>query len=246
METKPTTEAAIINNSSIVLEHEGAKVKQIGLYLHTIARNGNSITIEGFKTGNAITKGNEREKVTVNTSYRTIKYLNTKSAKVGNKSQHPFSAKAWAEFNEKPITGEPIKPAYEFFVNILAEAQTGAGYALTFKRLVPLTEKVFLSYLKGEQAKEPKEIPFSLGYTKLETKNGALTVNFGLLNGNSGISVTNANGVKLNISAKHLPNSISGMCAALSKIVKSEAVQTAPTVEKAAAALEMLKGGISF
>lgn len=222
-------------NIGITLEKQETLVKQVPMFLESVSRKGNEVTLSGIAS--LATK----EPIQVQTSLRSILYLNSKSVR----RVHPFGFNAWKNFYELEI-GEKvsIKPEYTFFVNVLMHNETKVGYALTFKKLVPLSNKIFEAYLHGETyVTTPNELfPFNMGKTEVQTLNGTMVVNFGFLNGNSGIKLTNAQGIQVGVSYKHLPNSVYTMCAQLKQIVSSEKLQKAGTVTEMAQILESFKG----
>jgi hypothetical protein len=229
-----TEEQKIYSNIGITLEKPEAQVRQVGMFLEKVIRKGNEITLNGY------TSMATKEPISVQTSLRSILYLNTKSVQ----RTHPFGAIAWKQFYELN-TGEPatIKPEYTFFVNVLVHNETKIGYALTFKTLVALNSKVFEAYMKGEMYTGNKQLfPYEMGTTEVKTLNGVMVINFGHLNGNCGIKIKNAAGIQVGLSYKHLPNSVGAMCAQLKQLVSSEKLQKAATVTEAAQILEGFKG----
>jgi hypothetical protein len=230
---KPTVEN-ILNNTGITLSNTEAMVKQIGFNLTKVVRNGNKISLYGKENALETAKN-----VFIETSVRTIQYLNTKSVK----RVTPFK-KSEFERLMKQAEGEiSLMPAYTFFVNVLVHNESNIGYALTFKPLVALNAKIFEAYLKGETPKShTKLFPYFMGESIIPTKNGNMKVNFGNLNGNCGISLTNAQGAKVGLSYKHLPNSVYAMAQKISEIAKNEKVQTAQTSQQLSEILEGFKG----
>jgi hypothetical protein len=229
-----TEEQKMYSNIGITIENSEAMVRQVGMFLESVSRKGNEVTLKG------VASMATKEPIEIKTSLRSILYLNTKSVQ----RVKPFGITAWKQFYELE-TGEmqTITPGYTFYVNVLVHNETHIGYALTFKTLVALNSKVFEAYLNGEMYTGRKELfPFNMGKTEVPTVNGNMVINFGLLNGNSGIKITNSQGVQVGVSYKHLPNSVSSMCAQLKQIVSSEKMQKAQSAPEMAQILEGFKG----
>ncbi len=224
----------ILNNVGITLSNTEALVRQENFLLTEISRNGNRVTLKGKSSAleNA-------EEITIISSVRAILYLNTKT----EKRVTPFGKAEFKNFIKQTEGQITLKPKYSFFVNVLIHNESGLGYALTFKRLVPLNKNIFDAYLKGEIPKSiPKLFPYFMGTSVISTKSGKFEVNFGVLNGNCGIKITNPQRVQVGLSAKHLPNSVYAMCAKIAQMAKSEAVQNAQTSQELTEILEGFKG----
>ena len=223
----------LYNNTGIVVKPE-SMVKQVGMFVESVSRNKNKVTISGIKMLST------KEPISMNCSLRTIKYLNTKSVQ----GAHPFNFTQWKNFMENSDETATIKAAWPFYISLLVDAETNIGYSCTFKKLVPLTNKIFESFMNGEtyDRNDKETFPFNLGSTEIKTINGNMVISFGLLNGNNGIHITNAKGIKLNVSYKHLPNSVGAMCAVLKQIASNERIQKTETVEEVKNILEGFKG----
>ncbi len=222
------TDSEVLNMSGIVLEKENSTVNVRSGLLQSVSRNGSEVVLH-------ITKHGSDKVMGIKANLRSIQYLNTKSVK----RVRPFGESEFKTFLNSERGS--MTPKYNFGVYALCEKSTGIAFGLTFKQLVPLTDKVFQQFLKGEKWNPIQDIPFKLGQTELPTKNGNLRVDFGRFNGNSGVAVTNPKGIKTELRAKHLGNSISQMCKTLKEIVSSEAIQKAETVEQIETILESFK-----
>lgn len=216
------TEKEILSMNGVVLEKENSYVQAASLVLHSISKAGAAITLHGEQNG---------KKVAIAANARSLAYLHEKTSK----GKRAYSRAAIQQLVNSE-TGE-VKGAYPFEVHPIREISTEIVFSIPIRKLVPLTEKIFNAFLKGEKWQPMKNIPFVLGTTVVPTKNGEMLVNFGRYNGNSGISVYNSKGVKVPIAAKHLPQSIGGMCAALKAIISSEKLQTAANTEAAKKAI---------
>jgi len=205
----PYTESEILALKGIILSKENSKVYQRNFILGNVSRNGNVITLHGLH--------GETQKCNV----RGFSYANQKKVK----GKKPFNTEAWNSIMESEIV-EGVKPNYNYRINVICEATTRMGFAVTFKPLIPLTAGYFQAMLEGKEPKAEKTVSFVLGSWEGKTKSGLpLPVNFGLLNGNSGISIY---GTTLRF--KHLPNSVHSLAVAVKGILEKPEIQQAKEI----------------
>jgi len=223
-------EAEILNMNGIILNESSFVNVRSGL-LMGVRKEGNILYYKVQKP----TLNGAPEMFEIRANVRSAHYLNTKRSK--NKT--PFGETTFKQFftAEK---GEMV-PQYNFMLYVLCEKETGIGFGVTFKPLIPLTKHVFKAFLRGEKWAPLKNIPFNLGTTQIETKNGNFIVNLGKFNGNSGISVITPKHLKLEIRGKHLGNSVGQMCARLNELLKNEKLQTATTEKEVEEIYETFK-----
>lgn len=115
--------------------------------------------------------------------------------------------------------------AFAVQVHFICESKTGIAFSHTGLKLVPLNAAIFEAFMAGQYKPTPfTEIPFNLGETTVKTEFGNITVNFGVYNGNKGISAVNPEGYKVIPNTKHLGHNITQFASNLRTFITQEEV----------------------
>lgn len=213
-QTEKKHTVAEMNELNGLMLNENSRVFVSSIKLQEIEKTGaKAFVLKGI--------GMNNKPVSIPVNERSMKYLYEKSSKGIGKA---FTLNGLKEYFNSEI-GTVIKPKFEFFTHVLREQETKIGYGITFKKLMPISAEMLNKYLLGASFKEvstvkAKTYPFNLGSIKVQNKAGLYyEINFGKLNGNSGISVS---GNKFKLTGKHLPNSVEGVLRTLKEQMNTE------------------------